>query len=634
MSIEEGELDHQISVIDVSDDERTCGLNVNGDISLVAINQITKIDGIIIKVLAVDIVSSATQDTDLCEISFYCETPICTDSDGTNIYMPGITYGFSGRVTSDFKDFCSDSDAGIGTVSSGRYVHEYFCENNMVVSQTYYCQNGCSNGACLSAAQAVKCADSDGGKNYGVKGSTKLADGSGLNDDCRRQYVNGAWVNTGEILEAVCSEDGLTTTYTSYQCPFNSCEDSVCAAATANPEDLVKEKVTCVFDNSNAQQECYAVGKNGCVGTTSCNAGVIGKRGEAVTWKSTCGGYAYTMMDGVDEYAKFSCTGQTNTAVEQVNENTLKTISSVWSDRKEYNVGERIVIYAKVVDSDGTPSTPEEGTSVGFGLNYNAMNIKTPFSVRYNPSSGYYEAETTVPAIKTAIVWVTASRGFVNVNNDDYLFNVVDGYTATTPVVSSDPVCGAIGTRSEGWKTLQGIVYDNCNGCKAVCRATGTKSEGWYSSCTGKLIAYGQCSSATSATPVVGSTQAVEPTATQSTQVVIPTEAEGSTTEEKKITKEKLENPAVSCMNGCAADSKCLPFGTKMLVDEKPNFCDISQSFEPQKNEKEACQNNYECASNQCSNGLCVDLQKQLEETQSLLKKVMGWLKKFFGAEE
>ncbi|MCX6800902.1 MAG: hypothetical protein NTZ73_01825 [Candidatus Diapherotrites archaeon] len=40
---------------------------------------------------------------------------------------------------------------------------------------------------------------------------------------------------------------------------------------------------------------------------TSCTAEVKGAKGTKLTWKSTCGGYAYTTVDGENEYAEFKC---------------------------------------------------------------------------------------------------------------------------------------------------------------------------------------------------------------------------------------------------------------------------------------------------------------------------------------
>lgn len=74
----------------------------------------------------------------------------------------------------------------------------------------------------------------------------------------------------------------------------------------AAPDTTVSEQVKCIFSDSTAMQKCYS-GKGSCEGTESCVVDVTGTKGEQVTWKSTCGGYAYTTMDGQSEYAKFAC---------------------------------------------------------------------------------------------------------------------------------------------------------------------------------------------------------------------------------------------------------------------------------------------------------------------------------------
>ncbi|MEM4637510.1 MAG: hypothetical protein QXK76_00615 [Candidatus Woesearchaeota archaeon] len=68
----------------------------------------------------------------------------------------------------------------------------------------------------------------------------------------------------------------------------------------------VKEKVKCVFQDSTTTQVCSS-DKGSCSGVDVCIVDVSGKKGEQVTWKSTCGGYAYTVMDGQNDYAKFKC---------------------------------------------------------------------------------------------------------------------------------------------------------------------------------------------------------------------------------------------------------------------------------------------------------------------------------------
>lgn len=74
----------------------------------------------------------------------------------------------------------------------------------------------------------------------------------------------------------------------------------------------IYEQVKCVFKNSSTKQQCYSAttstGANySCVGIEGCVVDVKSPQGEQITWKSSCGGYAYTTIDGTNEYADFTC---------------------------------------------------------------------------------------------------------------------------------------------------------------------------------------------------------------------------------------------------------------------------------------------------------------------------------------
>ncbi len=73
----------------------------------------------------------------------------------------------------------------------------------------------------------------------------------------------------------------------------------------------VSEQVKCVFHESKTEQKCYSSNNYTCSGTETCVVDVRGAKGEQVTWKSSCGGYAYTIMDGQNEYAEFKCAATT-----------------------------------------------------------------------------------------------------------------------------------------------------------------------------------------------------------------------------------------------------------------------------------------------------------------------------------
>src|SRR3989339_2221150 len=78
----------------------------------------------------------------------------------------------------------------------------------------------------------------------------------------------------------------------------------------------IKEQVKCVFANSYSEQKCYTGdGTFSCSGTESCTAQVEGENGKTLDWKSSCGGYASTVIDGVDDSAEFKCETQVETPV-------------------------------------------------------------------------------------------------------------------------------------------------------------------------------------------------------------------------------------------------------------------------------------------------------------------------------
>lgn len=63
---------------------------------------------------------------------------------------------------------------------------------------------------------------------------------------------------------------------------------------------------------------------------------------------------------------------------------------------------------------------------------------------------------------------------------------------------AAQPVCEAIGSRSEGWRRGPSgdlITYASCSTCRAECRSAGTAAEGWYSTCDSGLIEYALCGS-------------------------------------------------------------------------------------------------------------------------------------------
>ncbi len=86
--------------------------------------------------------------------------------------------------------------------------------------------------------------------------------------------------------------------------------------------------------------------------------------------------------------------------------------------------------------------------------------------------------------------------------------------------------------------------------------------------------------------------------------------------------------PTTECNNGCAVDGKCLPYGTRVTNGEA-RYCSLD-GMAQQQPDGSACQNSYECVSNQCYNAVCTSLEKQVQQSNSLLQKIVDWLKNIF----
>lgn len=83
--------------------------------------------------------------------------------------------------------------------------------------------------------------------------------------------------------------------------------------------EQVKEQVTCIFANSDNEEKCYSDdGLFSCSGIKQCTADVYGDKERKLAWKSSCGGYAYSVIDGNNGYAEFKCVQESEVSVEEI----------------------------------------------------------------------------------------------------------------------------------------------------------------------------------------------------------------------------------------------------------------------------------------------------------------------------
>ena len=55
-------------------------------------------------------------------------------------------------------------------------------------------------------------------------------------------------------------------------------------------------------------------------------------------------------------------------------------------------------------------------------------------------------------------------------------------------------------------------------------------------------------------------------------------------------------------------ESTCIPFGTRLEKKDSAYYCDINKKMELQKENKDKCQNSYECETNNCKSGSCAPI--------------------------
>jgi hypothetical protein len=239
------------------------------------------------------------------------------------------------------------------------------------------CQYGCQNGECISEiTQTETCKDSDG-LNYYLKGYVEFHyDKKQAFDTCRVINSDTDYYDTYEcngdncyVLEASCTEAGTAQSHI-WKCPTNICKDGACIKG-----EEIKEQIKCVFLNSEVlvhpsparpYEKCYAdlrpavqvvCTSDGNVAEENgkkylyCMANVAGEQGTKLTWKSSCGGYAYTVIDGNDEKVEFNCIPASNVTEEQ--------ISGRGFDRAYWQCYDGLETFADVIENGPTCNPAE-----------------------------------------------------------------------------------------------------------------------------------------------------------------------------------------------------------------------------------------------------------------------------------
>ena len=156
----------------------------------------------------------------------------CIDTDNSPLYdlsFPGLSLEINldnypdlfikGKTTAregNSVDFCNKGGKVNECSGPDCYLNEHFCFSESLIGQKsdILCPNGCKDGACLKGEPSV-CTDTDGGKNYDVKGYITES-GVEVPDYCIDSY---------NLKEFFCDNRALKEIV--YKCP-DGCEDGAC----------------------------------------------------------------------------------------------------------------------------------------------------------------------------------------------------------------------------------------------------------------------------------------------------------------------------------------------------------------------------------------------------------------------
>jgi len=578
------------------------------------------------------------KDSNGCPIYSCQATSICSDSDGgVYEFLKGKISDNNGKV---YEDFC------IVAGGTFKYVNEYYCDSGIVNSKVIECANSCSDGACITSTQCSS--NSDCPMSYG------------------KQYCDGNNACTSTSIYSCVSGKCVISSGggTCQTCP-SGCYNGVCMQGD------VKEQINCIFSGSTQLQKCYTAEQNSrgyCSGTESCVAGILGYKGEKITWKSTCGGYAYTIMDGVDEYAKFDCSV---TGVCQPSKCDDGTITECKIDNGQCICSTCQPIIIKPVCGNGICESGEGEVCAAIAMSceigkeckvppaicsivcpqdckitepiYPDLNDKFKLQVYQTAKIMenknaimkisfrdlmIYKCEQTTTnseATETIESKITIATGMVVASTETATTSTTSagggGTVPSTPTTTTE-VLKCTGAGPTAVLSVDMIVNSEISTSTILNLNVGEKKQvgeftisflGYdYASRTGIFVVSRETFSCPERCKCDENGKVIE---------CAKKCEKGKTLCPDGICRDKCEIITEDCKYGCSYDGKCFP----MSVRSSGMYCGTELFMSSQKASDEKCDNNFECSSNVCVSGKCI--------SSGLIRKIIEFFKNIFGGE-
>ena len=538
----------------------------------------------------------------------------CTDHDinSTNQYYSAseVTASFEGY---EYGPGCTDAIAsGVGSnsngagaldtcYSDGNTLLERICNvDKSIGSIEFKCPGGCKDGKCVEEEKV--CIDSDGGIDYFIKGSiSDRISGWGMFED----YC----LNSSNLIERHCL--GSDTNFTiSYDCP-KSCQNGACLKEeipSNNQDDCLKNPDTYWDQETN---KCYG-GYNAEIIKGLCKDPDNGKN--------------------YDEQAHTYGFRRISTAIDQNKDSRIRT-----SGKDSCLPNGRLIEY--YCDSGGYITSIEHdcqnGCEVGVCIpNKETITLKSPGQIVSAINTKI--RENNLPYTKISADSILRSRGDWRSGKD------------IPETETLDKVCEILGYSFVKSHSCNTPPYDcnfhtpdnnflwRFNGNDFVKESASPKygkSRLNSITCEGKLPIdkTSECIACFDCTiePIVCPSSGIQ------NGICIDTCCN------EPVTKVEIKCNPGDC-SGCFINDRCLPLGYRTELNGNNVYCHINDELEQQKTIDSQgnwakCQNNFECESNVCSSGECIEIAETIRKAKgfkSLVIKILCKLAHLFSIEE
>jgi len=545
------------------------------------------------------------------------------DSDKIRLYSNGVLVDTIDTPNNPLRNLSSDGGIYLGGYEgekSNVLLDEVMVFNRVLsaseIQQIYSLSSQGSGGSGGGGGATPNCTDSDGGLNYYVKGTT-----SGISYVLNNAQVNATdtCVNNNLLAEYSCGANNAVN-YNEYTCP-NGCSNGSCLNNTTPTSPFY---ALCTISDSYTGIPSLNAPDGG-QGYAKYNLGYVYSYPEAEQ-KCTDSIYNNLMNNSYCPINSESADAQWGIVI-------FNSTTGIWAMSGCASSG--CTRYScpipNCTDSDGGLNYYVKGTTTGLNI-YNQTSNATDYCV-YSGQNGTYGQYLT--AGQSAVMEYNCNSDGKTMNDDLHVCD--NGCSNGACINQTTPIQNITCTDSDGG--LNYYVKGNTSGISPADNRSyegedvcGSQNNTYASQ--GQLVEHycdgiyhtntiytcpkgcqdGACINSTACVPNIQCT--IQPTTCPANGTQTKT-----CTDVNKCGLESFAPDAtiITCTpgkcSGCMNESKCVPYGYRMIREGQPSYCDvISGEFKAQQPRLDAngnstnCQNNYECESNVCSSGECVDV--------------------------